>query len=299
MLRGKILTCTGGLYTVQTDEELIDCYAKGAFRKDGVSPLPGDNVILRRDPVSGDHSISAIEERKNSLLRPPLSNLDRLFIVGSVKDPLFSTLNTDKVCSVAIHNNIEPVIVITKKDLDPGGAESLEKIYLKAGFRAFPVSCGDKDLKEKLIPLMEGVSSAFTGPSGAGKSTLISALFDHLELVTGQISKKIARGKNTTRQSVFYDVSEYIGAGSYIADTPGFSQLDFTKFYFFDRTDLADTFPDFKVAKLYCRYSDCTHLTEEGCGVIEGVSSGRIEKSRHESYVRLWKDITQFERFKK
>jgi ribosome biogenesis GTPase len=153
--------------------------------------------------------------------------------------------------------------------------------------------------KEKLLPLLAGVSSAFTGASGVGKSTLINTLFPQFGLEIGELSRKISRGKNTTRQSVFFNAASLTGVpGTYLADTPGFSMLDFSRFSFFGIEDLVFTFPEFADLLGKCRYTKCTHTKEEGCAVLEAVRKGAIGTSRHESYLRIREEISRFKKYK-
>ena len=295
----RILTCTGGLYLVETPDGPIRCRAKGAFRNEGVTPVPGDFVTLRTDEKNGC-TISGVRERKNILLRPPVANLDRLFIVCAVCDPLPSLSGADKVCSVAIHNGIEPIVIFTKSDLMPQKADELCGIYLRAGLKALTLSAKDPEsAKKKLLPLIAGVSSAFTGASGVGKSTLINTLFPQFALEIGELSRKIARGKNTTRQSVFFNAADLIGVGgTYLADTPGFSMLDFSRFHFFDTDELVFTFPEFADHLGKCRYTKCTHTKEEGCAILEAVRTGNISPSRHESYLKIRDEISKFKKYR-
>lgn len=301
-LCAKLLTCTGGLYKAETDKGIMDCYAKGGFRHDGISPVPGDLAYLRIE-TSGDKEtayITDIAPRKNHMLRPPVANLDRMFVVSSVTTPEPSLLNIDKICSVCCHNNIDVVLIFSKSDLDEEKANRLASIYQKAGFPVFCLSVQNEEaVKSHLMPLIRGVSSAFTGASGVGKSTLMNVLFPDLKLHTGEISHKIARGKNTTRQSEFYNVSSYTEAkDSYLADTPGFSQLDFQRFHFMDKEDLVYTFPEFQEHIGKCRYTKCTHLKEEGCQILSALSEGLISPSRHENYCRLYQELSSYKKWK-
>ncbi len=299
---GRILACSGGLYQVEVEEDVVDCYARGGFRHDGVTPVPGDMVVLRTERTGGKSCayITELLPRKNCLLRPPVSNLDRIFIVSSATNPEPSLLNIDKISSVCCHNRIEVVLIFSKTDLDQEKSESLARIYEKAGFRVLQLSMNRPEAaRETLLPLVSGVASAFTGASGVGKSTLINTLFPHLRLHTGQISQKIARGKNTTRQSVFYNVSSYTQVpNSYLADTPGFSQLDFKRFHFMDKQELAFSFPEFQTYLGTCRYTKCTHVKEEGCSILTAVKEDAIPSSRHENFCRLYQDLSSYKKWK-
>ena len=186
---------------MQTEREKIPCHAKGAFRKDGMSPVAGDVVTIRRETGENKESeltearglIEMIEARKNVLIRPPLANLDTLFLVSSVKDPVPVLLSLDKMLSIARHNGIQAVLVFTKKELDPCGAEELVALYRKAGFDAVSVTQGEpEETRNAIYPLIRGTVCAAAGASGVGKSTLINTLFPFLNTETGSISQKIA-----------------------------------------------------------------------------------------------------------
>lgn len=296
-LRGKIIKGVGGLYTVRVldnESELcgrtVQCRAKGAFRHSGMTPLAGDNVtLLFEDDTNA--VISEIAERRNSLIRPPLANLDYIFVTMAAAQPTPILTTVDKLTAIAEHNNIEPVIVITKADIDQGAAEEYAEIYRKAGFTVFVVSsvsgmCVDV-LKEFIDTALVSKTAAFAGASGIGKSTLMNALFPHLSLVTSEISRKIERGRHTTREVELFPLSESLDCG-YLADTPGFSMLDFERFDFFSLEDLPLAFREFGERIGECRYTKCSHTKEEGCAIVDAVKSGEIPKTRHESFLELY-----------
>ena len=310
---GKILQGIGGLYTVRilsvpedNDSSLIgatiDCRARGSFRHNNITPLAGDNVILlpatvntnekyEKNSESSDFVIDDIVDRKNALIRPPMANLDFLFITmsASAPTPILSTI--DKLISIAEFNNIEPVIVITKCELDPIYAAELEQIYKKSGFEVFKLSAVkdidiapiDRFIRENL----SGKTAAFAGASGIGKSTLLNRLFPSLSLSTSEISQKIQRGRHTTRKVELYALDKSVDCG-YIADTPGFSMLDFARFDFFEVSDLPLTMREFKQHIGSCKYTKCSHTKEEGCAIIDEVKNGNIPVSRHQSFCELY-----------
>lgn len=302
--QGRILSLSGGLYTVQTKSELLLCFAKGSFRRSGISPLAGDLVLIDTEEKIGNKEkekgargvITEILPRKNALIRPPLANLDTLFLVAAVKDPDPVLLSIDKLLAITRHNNIETILVFTKKELDPDGAEKLCELYRRAGFTAFAVSnLEEEETRQKLYPCIEGKICALAGASGVGKSTLINTLFPFLAAETGTLSEKTQRGKHTTRQSTLYDISELLQRDEpvYVADTPGFSLLDFDRFFFMEKEDLAFAFPEFEPLLGTCKYTKCSHQTEDGCRILAEVEAGGIAKSRHESYLALLKELNK------
>ena len=299
-LKAKILKGVGGLYSVRVTEsdspltgETLRCRARGAFRHNNLSPLPGDFVIVSADGEGEDanYVINEIIDRRNSLIRPPMANLDYLFVTmaAAAPSPILSTV--DKLISIAEHNKIEPVVVITKCELDSEYANELYEIYSKCGFYTFMLSAkenvGVSDIDEFIREKLPTKTAAFAGASGIGKSTLLNRLFPSLDLSTSEISKKIERGRHTTREVNLFPLSDEIDCG-YIADTPGFSMLDFKRFDFFEKDELIDTMREFAPYIGECRYTKCSHTKEQGCAVIEAIKSGDIPKSRHESYVELY-----------
>ena len=299
-LEGIIVSGVGGLYSVKADNgEIFPCRAKGAFRRKGLTPLVGDRVSVRPPEASGkEYFIEEIFERKNSLIRPPMANLETLFVTFAPKDPEPSTLYLDKLLSIAVFNHIRPVVVITKSDISEELAATYAEIYKKAGFPVFISSSengnGVDALKEYILSL-KGIC-AFAGASGVGKSTLMNALFPTLTLDTGVLSEKISRGKHTTRSVTLYPMSDLIEnapSGAYIADTPGFSMLDFIEFDFYTLEDLPHCFPEFEPYISRCRYTDCSHTKESAndCAVAAAIENGDIAKQRHESYLSIYADL--------
>ena len=284
MKTGKIIKGIGGFYYVDCDGEVFECKARGSFRKQVITPLVGDNVNIS----IFDNSENAIEEilpRKNELIRPPLANLDTLFIVASLVDPKINTLILDNLIAVAEYKKIEPVIVLTKIDLDDS-ADKYKTIYENAGFNV--VLCDNTDSRgaDEIRTLLGGKCSAFTGNTGVGKSSLLNNIFPSLNLATGETSKKLGRGRHTTRHCELFKTD-----GDYIADTPGFSSLDFQRCEKILKDDLPHCFREFEDFLPYCKFSTCTHTCDKGCAVVEAVEQGKISKSRHDSYVSMYNEV--------
>lgn len=295
---GLILRGVGGLYEVLLDAagprggERIAARAKGNFRHAGQTPLAGDRVrVLADDTFGGSDGggavIAAILPRKNALIRPPLANLDTLFIVFAAAAPDPAPETVDKLIAIAEHAGIEPVPVVTKADLAPQHAAAWCALYRKAGFAAFSLS---ERTGEGIAAFCAWVGarraglSAFAGASGVGKSTLMNALYPSLALATGEISRKTERGRHTTRRVELYAVGE----GAFVADTPGFSLLDFVHFDFFGKEDLPHVMREFKPYLGQCRYAKCSHTKEQGCAVLAAVRAGEIAPSRHASYCAMY-----------
>ena len=285
-----IIKGVGGLYTVRrSDGSTVACRARGSFRHDGITPLVGDRVTLLEDGKQG-FVIDEILERKNSLIRPPMANLDVLFITMAAASPTPILTTIDKLTAIAEHTGIEPVIVVTKSELAPDTAEELRALYASCGFSAFTVSAmentGIDALQAYINEQLSGKIAAFAGASGVGKSTLLNRLFPSLALSTSEISRKIERGRHTTRQVDLFPLSETKDDG-YIADTPGFSMLDFERFDFMDCEDLPLAMREFVDRIGQCRYTKCSHTKEDGCAIVEAVKRGEIPISRHESFCEL------------
>lgn len=289
---GIILSAVGGLYKVRlVSREVVFARARGSFRQEKLRPLPGDFVTLSGE--GEDLVIEEIGERKNSLIRPALSNLTHLFIVIPTAKPAPDLYTADKLISAAADKGIEPCVIITKSDLTPDYAEELYNIYKLGGYCVFRTDKSGSGDGGVLAKIKEADIAAFAGVSGAGKSTLISRLFPELSLATGEVSKKIERGKHTTRVAELYPVSEK----TLLADTPGFSMVDFANFDFIKEENVIYSFKELSSLAGKCRYTDCVHKSEDGCAVLEALEDGRIAKSRYESFIKMseeaHKDVTK------
>lgn len=311
--QGKILKGVGGLYTVKILSgsslpagSLVQCRARGSFRHENQTPLPGDDVTLlcpegatttaesEKRGESGGFVIESIHPRKNALIRPPVANLDYLFITMASAAPTPILTTVDKLISIAEFNHIEPIIVITKNELNPDYAKELTELYTLCGFSCFSLSALEDDgiepIDRFITKNLPCHTAAFAGASGIGKSTLLNRLFPHLSLSTSEISRKIERGRHTTRQVELFSLSEELDCG-YIADTPGFSMLDFERFNFFEKEDLPETMREFVPYLGDCRYTKCSHTKEDGCAILEAVREGKIPPSRHASYLELYETL--------
>ena len=277
----------GGFYYVKTADGIVECRAKGIFRRRGVTPVAGDRVRLEHE--AGTAVIAEILPRKNVFVRPPVANVDQFFIVASTVQPVPSTLVIDKLSAIAVDRGAQPVLVITKGDLY--GADTLAQCYSTAGF---PVLCVNAATGEGLAPLrnmLAGKLSVFSGNSGVGKSTLLGALMPGCELETAEISQKLGRGRHTTREVVLYEAH-----GGLVADTPGFASLDMARAAAIPKENLELAFPD--IARLFgqCRFTGCSHLSEVGCAVREAVHRGEIARTRYESYAALYEQAKEQEK---
>ncbi len=286
--KGLVVASVGGIFEVLCEfGEHLSCPARGTLRRGEGRVLVGDRVHVLQDE-KGESVIAEILPRKNSLIRPPLANLDRLFAVLATRDPEPITETTDKLLAIAEHNDIDVTVIITKTDLGDERADSLAVLYRMAGYTVFTVSSetgeGIDAVKAHLgESLAGGKIAAFAGASGVGKSSLLNACLPGLSLLTGEISQKIGRGKNTTRETTLHPAM-----GGYLADTPGFSMLDFIRFDFMKWTDLPYAFREFAPYLGQCRYADCNHVKEEECAIRQAVGEGKIAPSRYESYTALY-----------
>lgn len=290
ILKGTIIKGIGGFYYVEAAGEIYECKARGAFRKEKIIPLVGDSVEISVEE-NGKNSIDVISERRNFFNRPPIANVDNLVIVSSTCDPKPNTLIIDRLTAVAYYKDVQPVIVFTKDDLSE--ADEFIEMYSSTGIPVFAVSNKTEEGVDKVKALLDGSISAFTGNSGVGKSSLLNCIAPEFSLETGEISQKLGRGRHTTRHVELFRV----GSG-YIADTPGFSSLDFETNDIIMKDELAYCFPEFREYLGSCKFTSCAHVNDKGCAVCEALKDGKINHSRHESYVSLYnevKDIKQWQ----
>ena len=292
MIEGIILKGIGGFYYVDTAEGLIECKARGRFRKTVGKPIVGDRVTLEIQPEDGTGYLLDIAPRKNSLVRPAVANLDLLVAVASAAPPVTDPFLIDKVTAIAVHKEIGALVVINKTDEDPGDA--LFETYRKSGIDVLRVSAltgaGIDELKDRL----RGRVAAFAGNSGVGKSSVLNRIDPHFGAAVGAISDRIGRGKHTTRHVELHPIE----GGGYIADTPGFSSFETEQMDLVLAEDLQYAFPEFAPYIGQCQFTGCAHVKEKGCAILAAVAAGEIAKSRHESYVKLYdsvKDLKQWE----
>lgn len=283
-LEGLVRKGIGGFYTVETPQGDFTCTARGKFRKERISPYAGDRVRITAEE-DGTGALEKILPRKNFLARPPIANIDQLFIVSSLRDPYPEPLIIDKTIAVAEMMDISPVLVLTKTDLDD--PSELKAIYDLAGVPCLVVSSKTGDGVDLVRQLLRGKISAFTGNSGVGKSTLLNAVFPHFDLKTGEVSQKLGRGRHTTREVELYKLQD----GGYVADTPGFSTFDIERYRLTDKEKLAFGFREFAPYLGECQFSSCSHTCEKGCAILQAVEEGKIPRSRFESYCAMYEEI--------
>lgn len=283
-MNGIIIRAISGFYYVSDGEKIYECKARGSFRESGVSPLVGDRVEFEQTEEEKGIVITVFP-RKNLLSRPPVANIDKLFIVSSYEKPAPNAYIIDKLTAIAEFKGIEPIIVFNKCDM--GDFEDWESIYKTAGFNVFTVSAESGEGIGALRNELSGAVSTFTGNSGVGKSSIINVLFGDLKLKTGAVSDKLGRGRHTTRHTELFALPE----GGFIADTPGFSSLEYDCMDYEFKENLVYYFRDLKQYTGGCRFTSCTHICEKGCNIIEAVKNGKIAESRHKSYIALFNEL--------
>jgi ribosome biogenesis GTPase / thiamine phosphate phosphatase len=286
MVKGKIVKALSGFYYVQVDEKVYQCRGRGLFRKQKVTPLVGDYVEI---DIQGENDgyVTEIAERKNELIRPPIANIDQAIIVTSAAEPGFSSLLLDRFLVLVESKQIKPLIVITKIDLSNETIfqtiHNYKEVYEKIGYTVIICSAKKKDEVKQIIPFIKNKTSVIAGQSGVGKSTLLNTLRPELGLKTNDISDSLGRGKHTTRHVELLAIE-----GGYVADTPGFSSLEFTEL---ETSELGDCFPEMAELKGNCKFRGCLHNKEPKCAVKDAVEEGMISSFRYEHYLQFLEEI--------
>ena len=282
-MKGRITKGVGGLYTVHDGNSFYECKARGVFRKNAITPLVGDIVSFESDNAD-KYVITEITERKNSLVRPAVANIDTLFIVVSSTDPVPNTFIIDKTIAIAEFKNIEPILIITKTDL--AEFSKILETYNMVGIKIIVTNIENDDGIDDIKSLMLEKACSFTGNSGVGKSTLLNKIFPDLNLATSETSAKLGRGRHTTRH-----VEMFYRNGGYVADTPGFSAVDIEQYDVILKDELQYCFREFEDYIGECKFTGCSHTSEKGCAIIDAVNKGNISTSRHTNYIRLYNEV--------
>ena len=284
-MTGRILRSISGFYDVQVSDRVVSCRARGILRKEGNSPLTGDMVEITVERGKG--MVERILPRKNSFVRPAVANVDALVVFAANVNPVTEPFLIDRVAAIAGDQEVPVYLCVNKCDLDP--AVDLVRIYENAGFTVICTSAETGDGVERLRQLLQGKLTAFTGNSGVGKSSILNRLGPELALPTGEVSEKLGRGRHTTRHVELYR----LGDNTYVADTPGFSSFDTDQMDVILKENLQYAFPDFGRYIGRCRFDDCSHRKEPGCAVREAWETGEIEKTRYDSYLKLYEKASQ------
>ena len=292
-MKGKIVKGIAGFYYVHVVESgVYECKAKGIFRKDGVKPLVGDNVEIEiLDEKDMEGNIMLILPRKNELIRPAVANIDQALVVFAVTKPKPHLNLLDRFLVMMESREVPVILCFNKTDIadDPDIAE-LKEIYGKCGYPLLFTSAKKEEHIQELKHVLQGKTTAIAGPSGVGKSSIINLLQSEVEMETGSISRKIERGRHTTRHSELL----VLGDNSYIMDTPGFSSLYISDV---DRESLKYCFPEFAPFEGKCRFNGCDHVHEPDCAVKQAVEQGVIHRSRYENYLAIYQEIQERKRY--
>lgn len=288
MPEGKIIKALSGFYYVLSGDETIQCRGRGVFRKNKVTPLVGDEVVFQAENNTEGY-ILEVKDRKNELIRPPIANVDQAILVFSAVEPGFSTTLLDRFLVLVEYNHIKPIICITKIDLtnqkEYKQIQQYAADYRKAGYDVLLASSETEEGVKDLMPYLEGEISVFAGQSGVGKSSLLNVLRPDLELKTNDISSHLGRGKHTTRHVELIEVGKGL-----VADTPGFSSLDFTDI---EMEELNFCFPEIQAKSEECKFRGCLHMAEPKCAVKTASENGEIPSYRYEHYKTFLQEIKE------
>ena len=282
---GRILRSISGFYDVQTPQGMVTCRGRGSLRKGGESPLTGDMVEITVEHGKG--MVERILPRRNRFIRPAVANVDALVVFAANVNPVTEPFLIDRVAAIAGDQEVPVILCVNKCDLDP--AVDLVRIYQNAGFSVIRASAETGEGVEELRALLQGKLTAFTGNTGVGKSSMLNRLCPELQLATGEVSEKLGRGRHTTRHVELFRLAE----DTYVADTPGFASFDTEQMDVILKENLQYAFSDFAPFMGQCQFHDCSHRAEPGCQIRQAVEEGKIEKTRYDSYLRLYEKSSQ------
>ena len=282
---GRIVRSLSGFYDVQTEKAVITCRGRGSLRKNNDTPLTGDMVEITVE--GGKGMVERILPRKNRFIRPAVANMDALVVFAANVNPVTEPYLIDRVAAIAGDQEVQVIICINKCDMDP--AVDLRKIYQNAGFSVISASAETGEGVEQLRALLMGKFTAFTGNTGVGKSSMLNRLCPELNLPTGEVSQKLGRGRHTTRHVELFAIAP----DTYVADTPGFASFDTEQMDVILKDNLQYALGDFAPYIGDCQFHDCTHRAEPGCAVRQAVETGKLEKTRYDSYLRLYEKSSQ------
>lgn len=292
-MQGKIIKGIAGFYYIYAEDgNVYECKAKGIFRKDNFKPLVGDNVeitVLNEEEKEG--SVASILPRRNSLIRPAVANVDQAFLIFAMENPKPNFLLLDRFLIMMKQQEIPAVICFNKKDV--GEKEEMEKlyeIYTGCGYRVVLSSTYEGEGMDEIHEILKGKTTVVAGPSGVGKSSITNCMQGEVQMETGEISKKLKRGKHTTRHSQVIPVEK----NTFLVDTPGFSSLYLTDM---KEEELRDYFPEFVMYEPQCRFQGCMHIHEPGCAVKKALSEGKISQQRYDNYLALYEELKEKRRY--
>lgn len=292
-MQGKIIKGIAGFYYIYAEDgNIYECKAKGIFRKDNFKPLVGDNVeitVLNEEEKEG--SVTSILPRRNSLIRPAVANVDQAFLIFAMENPKPNFLLLDRFLIMMKQQEIPAVICFNKKDV--GEKEEMEKlyeIYTGCGYRVVLSSTYEGEGMDEIHEILKGKTTVVAGPSGVGKSSITNCMQGEVQMETGEISKKLKRGKHTTRHSQVIPVEK----NTFLVDTPGFSSLYLTDM---KEEELRDYFPEFVMYEPQCRFQGCMHIHEPGCAVKKTLSEGKISQQRYDNYLALYEELKEKRRY--
>ena len=281
----RIIKALSGFYYVQTEDGVVECRARGRFRRQDQSPLVGDFVRITRQGDKG--VLEALLPRKNAFIRPAVANIDQLVVLASCAIPVTEPFLIDRVLAIAQLQNVPALVVVNKDDLAP--AQPLAEIYRRAGVPVLVTSAETGEGIEALREALAGKLSCLTGNSGVGKSSLLNRACPQLQLPVGEVSEKLGRGRHTTRHIELYSM----GSNTFVADTPGFSAFDTERMELVHKEQLQYAFPEFAPYLGHCQFPDCAHRKEPGCAVRTALAEGKIGQTRYSSYERLYELASQ------